>query len=68
MCVVGTETCSPGNFSGDGFVPCAECPVNTYTDVDMATDCTACPDDTFTLSTGSSSAEDCEPIGRPQVT
>ena len=38
---------------------CVKCPMNTYSDVEDATECTACPDQGTTEGTGANSADLC---------
>ena len=38
---------------------CVKCPINTYSDVEDATECTACPDQGTTEGTGANSADLC---------
>ena len=38
---------------------CVKCPMNTYSDVEDATECIACPDQGTTEGTGANSADLC---------
>ena len=38
---------------------CLKCTINTYSDVEDATECTACPDQGTTEGTGANSADLC---------
>jgi len=52
--------CKPGYYStNNGISPCVECPVGTYQNNDQQTQCFACPTGRNTMSTGSTSLEDC---------
>lgn len=52
--------CKPGYYStNNGISPCVECPVGTYQNNDQQTQCFACPAGRNTVSSGSTSLEDC---------
>ncbi|XP_062599712.1 uncharacterized protein LOC134261288 isoform X2 [Saccostrea cucullata] len=51
--------CSAGRYSNRGFEPCQDCPFHHYKTVQGQGNCTQCPNDWKTLSTGSKRSADC---------
>ncbi|XP_069821121.1 signal peptide, CUB and EGF-like domain-containing protein 2 isoform X3 [Dendropsophus ebraccatus] len=52
--------CSPGEFSSDGFRPCAPCPLGTYQPESGRTSCLFCGGGLTTKHSGASSFHHCE--------
>ncbi|KAJ3298800.1 hypothetical protein HDU79_006843 [Rhizoclosmatium sp. JEL0117] len=53
------QPCGTGYF-GAGSGTCAKCPAGSYTDIDEATECTLCPENTFSTTVGGKSNSVCK--------
>jgi len=51
--------CPPGMYSGDGFQPCAPCPIGSYQDETGADFCYQCNYGWTTPQPGAASADQC---------